>query len=81
MPDEDVHATLVDLARAKRLAPSYVSSESLRLTVLQPDIVEAILDGRQPAALQLNHLLKGFPLEWEGQRRSLAINDRPICAV
>lgn len=80
MPDEDVHATLVDLARAKRLAPSYVSG-ILRLTVLQPDIVEAILDGRQPAALQLNHLLKGFPLEWEGQRRSLAINDRPICAV
>ena len=32
--------------------------------------MEAILDGRQPAALQLEDLLKGFPLEWEGQKGS-----------
>jgi hypothetical protein len=41
--------------------------------------VEAILDGRQPADLQLADLLKGFPLEWEEQRRLLAINDRSVC--
>jgi hypothetical protein len=29
--------------------------------------VEAILDGRQPAELQLDDLLEGFPLAWEGQ--------------
>jgi hypothetical protein len=39
----------------------------LRLTLLAPDIVEAILDGRQPAVLQLDDLLEGFPTEWEGQ--------------
>jgi hypothetical protein len=33
-----------------------------------PDIVEAILDGRQPAEMQLGDLLNGFPLEWVGQR-------------
>jgi hypothetical protein len=38
----------------------------LRLTLLAPEIVEAILDGRQPAAMQLDDLLEGFPLEWEG---------------
>ena len=43
---------------------SYVS-RILRLTLLAPEIVEAILDGRQPAELQLDDLLKGFPLEWE----------------
>ena len=47
-----VHATLEDLARAKSLAPSYVSV-ILRLTLLAPEMVEAILDGRQPAGLQL----------------------------
>ena len=57
--------------RAKGVAPSYVS-RILRLTLLAPDIVEAILDGRQPAGLQLDDLLKGFPLEWEGQRKHLA---------
>jgi len=33
--------------------------------------VGAILDGRQPAAVQLDDLLMGFPLEWEGQRFGL----------
>ena len=62
-----MHATLEDLARAKGVAPSYVS-RVLRLTLLAPEIVEAILDGRQPAELQLDDLLEGFPLEWEGER-------------
>ena len=47
MLDTGVHATLEDLARAKDVAPSYVRGV-LRLTLLAPEIVEAILDGRQP---------------------------------
>jgi hypothetical protein len=39
----------------------------LRLTMLAPDIVEAILDGQQPIELQLDDLLAGFPLEWARQ--------------
>jgi len=68
MLDEGVHGTLEDLARAKGVAPSYVS-RVLRLTLLAPEIVEAILDGRQPAELQLDDLLEGFPLDWVGQLR------------
>ncbi|MBB5220379.1 hypothetical protein HNP73_000300 [Amaricoccus macauensis] len=68
MLDEGVHETIEDLAAAKRLPQSYVSS-ILRLTLLAPKIVEAILDGRQLAEIQLDDLLAGFPLEWEGQRR------------
>lgn len=49
------------------MPPSYVS-RILRLTLLAPEIVEAILDGRQPAEMQLDDLLAGFPLEWEKQR-------------
>jgi hypothetical protein len=67
MLDESVYATLEDLARAKDLHATYVS-RILRLTLLAPEIVEAILDGRQPAELQLDDLLGGFPLEWAGQR-------------
>ena len=36
----------------------------LRLTLLAPDIVEAILDGRQPVELQLDDLFVGLSLEW-----------------
>jgi hypothetical protein len=51
--DEGVHGTLEDLARAKGVHATYVS-RVLRLTLLVPEIVEAILDGRQPAELQLD---------------------------
>jgi hypothetical protein len=71
MLDEGVHATLEDLARAKGVNATYVS-RILRLTLLAPEIVEAILDGRQPAELQLDDLLMGFPLEWEMQCQSWA---------
>jgi hypothetical protein len=66
MLDEGVHATLEDLARARGVNATYVS-RVLRLTLLAPEIVEAILDGRQPAGMQLDELLAGFPLAWEGQ--------------
>jgi hypothetical protein len=66
MLDTGMHATLEDLAMAKGAAPSYVS-RVLRLTLLAPELVEAILDGRQAAELQLDDLLEGFPLEWGKQ--------------
>jgi hypothetical protein len=66
MLDEGVQGTIEDLARAKGLHATYVS-RVLRLSLLAPEIVEAILDGRQPARLQLDDLLEGFPLEWQGQ--------------
>ena len=69
--DTGVHATLEDLARAKRLAPSYVS-RILRLTQVAPEIVEAIVDGRQSAEMQLDDLLETFPLDWERQYNALA---------
>ena len=68
--DTGVHSTLEDLARAKGVAPSSVS-RGLRLTLLAPDLVEAILDGRQLAGMQLGNLLEGFPLEWERQSQSI----------
>ena len=66
-----MHATLEDLARAKGVNATYVS-RILRLTLLAPEIVEAILDGRQPAELQLDDLLERFPLDWGAQRTKLA---------
>ena len=75
MLDTGVYATLEELARAKGVNASYVS-RILRLTLLAPDIVEAILDGRQPAELQLDDLLEGFPLEWEGQRAQVPSKPR-----
>jgi hypothetical protein len=65
-------ATINELAAAEKINSSYVS-RVLRLTLLAPDIVEAILDGRQPAALQMDALLKPMPLEWAAQRAALGL--------
>ena len=43
----------------------------LRLTLLAPDIVEAILDGRHPKVLQLEELTKALPSVWDEQRHHL----------
>ena len=71
MLDDGMHATLEDMARAKGVNATYVS-RVLRLTLLAPDIVEAILDGRQPAEMHLEGLQTGFALEWERQHRTRA---------
>lgn len=65
-----VHATVDDIAAAERINASYVS-RVLRLTLLSPALVEAILDGRQPADITLAALMKPFPVEWERQRASI----------
>ena len=70
MLETGVHGTLEELARAKGVAPTYVS-RVLRLTLLAPEIVETILDGRQPTELQLDDLLEAFPLQWEEQKKAL----------
>jgi hypothetical protein len=61
-------ASVADLAAAEKINESYVC-RILRLTLLAPDIVEAILNGRQPPELQLETVLKPFPVEWEAQLR------------
>lgn len=58
--------TIAELAEREGIAVSYVT-RLLRLTLLSPDIVEAILDGRQGPAVTLARLMEPFPLEWEAQ--------------
>ena len=65
MLESGEYATLAELADAERISCSYVC-RVLRLTLLAPDIVERILDGRPTAAL--SNFLTPFPVEWERQR-------------
>lgn len=56
-------ATIAELAEREGVAPSYVT-RILRLTLLAPDIVEAVLSGRQAPAVTLARVLEPFPMEW-----------------
>jgi hypothetical protein len=71
-------ATVKELAAAEKLNSSYLS-RVLRLTLLAPDIVESILDGRQPEETTLPRLMEPFPVAWEKQRRSR--NCSILCAA
>lgn len=60
-------ATIAELAEHERIPPSYLT-RLLGLTLLAPDIVEAMLDGRKVAEPSLAKLLAPFPVAWEEQR-------------
>jgi hypothetical protein len=59
--------TVTEIATKERINPSYVS-RVLRLTLLAPEIVEAILDGRQAAKIQLPVLMRPVPIDWRDQQ-------------
>jgi hypothetical protein len=59
-------ATVQELAAAEKINASYVS-RVLRLTLLAPDIIEAILDGRQSEGMTLPGLMEGVAAEWARQ--------------
>ena len=58
--------TIAELAEREGIAPSYMT-RVMRLTLLAPDVVEAILEGKQGPELTLAQMLEPFPTEWPQQ--------------
>lgn len=65
------YGSAAELAAAEKINPSYVS-RVLRLTLLAPDIVEAIIEGRQADSIEADVLLRPFSSSWEMQRAALS---------
>jgi hypothetical protein len=75
--EEGRHGSIRELAAAEGVDRSYVG-RVLNLTLLAPDVVEAILDGRQPGGLTLpGQWMEGVDKEWAAQRRMLGGAARP----
>lgn len=53
-----------ELAEREGIAPSYLT-RVLRLTLLEPDIVEAVLDGTQPPEVTLDRVMREVPQQWK----------------
>jgi hypothetical protein len=70
MVETGEHASIADLAKAERINQSYVY-RLIRLTLLAPDIVEAILNGRQSPGMTISSLTAPLPVEWSEQRKAL----------
>jgi hypothetical protein len=70
--DDGVYASVSDIGDAENISKSYVS-RILRLALLAPDIIEAILAGRTDQGMILEQLERPLPASWEEQRRGLGI--------
>ncbi len=73
------HSTVEDIAAAEAINSSYVS-RILRLTLLAPEIVEAILDGSQPNEITLAALMRPFPVAWHEQMKALLSAQQSVAA-
>lgn len=70
MLDEGVYATVSEIDDSEHISRSYVS-RIFRLTLLAPDIIERILEGRGVGALMLDQLEGPLATSWEEQQRRL----------
>src|SRR5258708_38563101 len=74
--DDGVYGSITEMADKERINPSYLS-RTIRLSLLAPDIVEAVLNGTQPATLQLADLEGPFSIDWEQQRAAFGFSAKP----
>ena len=65
--DEGRYASISEMAAAEKIERGYLGS-LLRLTLLAPDVVQAIIDGHPVEEVTLPRLLGPFPLKWSAQR-------------
>ena len=81
MLDDGRYGSVTELAAGEKLDRGYLG-KILMLTLLAPDIVEAILDGRQPPDIGVYVLRQGFPVEW-GEQRGMMVGSATssnVCA-
>ena len=68
MLDEGLYTCMSEIGDTENISKSYVS-RILRLALLAPDIVEAILAGRMDQGLMLERLEQSLPANWQVQRQ------------
>lgn len=61
-------ASISELAEKEGIAFTYMA-RLMRLSLLSPEIIDAVMDGRQPAHITLANLMDPFPADWKEQHR------------
>ena len=75
MLDNGDVVSIKELAETEKINDSYLA-RVLRLTLLAPDIIEAVLEGHHPKGLSLLELMRGFPMEWSLQRDKFGFSSK-----
>ena len=61
-------ASISELAEKEGIALTYMA-RLMRLSLLSPELVDAVMDGHQPANITLANLMDPFPADWKEQHR------------
>lgn len=72
MLEEETYRSINALAEAEKINRAYIC-RLLNLTLLAPDVQDAILNGRQPKGMQLEELVKAIDSQWVNQRRQFGL--------
>lgn len=75
--DQGIYSSPKDLAEKESIEVTHVY-RLMRLTMLAPDIIEAVLNGSQPRTLTLQNIVRGFPISWKEQRALYGFPDPQI---
>jgi hypothetical protein len=70
MLDSGEFASISELAEREGIGFTYMA-RLMRLSLLAPEIVAAIVDGHQPESVTLANLMDPLPLDWKEQRMRL----------
>ena len=73
--DDGTHVSINALAAAEKINRAFVC-RLLNLTLLAPDVAEALLDGRQPKPMMLQEVVRAIPIDWAEQRRIFCFAER-----
>jgi hypothetical protein len=65
--DDGLHTSVTEISEAEQINKSYVS-RILRVALLAPDIIEAVLERRSGKALMLEQVERPLPAIWEEQQ-------------
>jgi hypothetical protein len=72
MLEEGWYRSAGELAEAEKVTRSF-ANRLLRLTLLAPEIAEAILEGRQRRAMAVQELMRAVPSAWTAKRNLVGI--------
>lgn len=71
--EDGTYATIAEIAEAEKINESYVG-RLFRLTLLAPDLLEAIVNGPQSPHMTLATLMRPFPVAWQSQRNTFQMS-------
>lgn len=77
--DEGRYASISEMATAEKIERGYLGT-LLRLTLLAPEMLEAILNARQPEGATLPALLEGVPVGWGSSASNRVHDPSSMCA-